>query len=51
MEHRNFGSSDLRVSALGFGGWPMGGTQYGTTDDSEAVRAVERAVDVGIHLF
>ena len=51
MRYRNFGSSDLRVSALGFGGWPMGGTQYGTTDDSETVRAVERAVDLGITCF
>ena len=51
MRHRNFGSSDLSVSALGFGGWPMGGTQYGTTDDAEVVRAVERAVEAGITCF
>ena len=32
MQKRKFGNSDLEVSALGFGGWPMGGTQYGTKD-------------------
>ncbi len=51
MRHRSFGSSDLSVSALGFGGWPMGGTQYGTTDDAEVVRAVERAAGAGITCF
>ena len=51
MRYRSFGNSELHVSALGFGGWPMGGTQYGTTDDSETVRAVERAVELGINCF
>ncbi len=51
MKTRKFGNSDLTVSALGFGGWPMGGTQYGTTDECETKRAVERAVEVGITCF
>ena len=51
MKTRKFGDSDLEVSALGFGGWPMGGTQYGTTDDGETVRAVERAIELGITCF
>ena len=51
MHTRKFGNSDLEVSALGFGGWPMGGTQYGTTDDGETVRAVERAIELGITCF
>lgn len=51
MQTRKFGNSDLEVSALGFGGWPMGGTQYGTTDDGETVRAVERAIELGITCF
>jgi aryl-alcohol dehydrogenase-like predicted oxidoreductase len=51
MQTRKFGNSDLEISALGFGGWPMGGTQYGTTDDSEAMGAVARAIEVGITCF
>lgn len=51
MEYRNFGKSDLRVSAIGFGCWPMGGTQYGATDDAEEVAAVHRALDLGITCF
>ena len=51
MEYRKFGSSDLEVSVIGFGCWPMGGTQYGATNDSEEVAAVHRALDVGITCF
>lgn len=51
MEHRNFGNTDLACSAVGFGTWEMGTTQYGEIDIREAVRAVEMAVDHGITLF
>jgi hypothetical protein len=45
------GSSDLTVSALGFGCWEMGGNQYGEVDDVEERRAVQRAIDLGVTLF
>lgn len=51
MEHRNFGDTDLACSAVGFGTWEMGTTQYGEIDIEEAVRAVEMAIDHGITLF
>ena len=51
MEARSFGSSDLSCSAVGFGTWEMGTTQYGEIDVAEAVRAVQMAVDYGITLF
>ncbi|MBF69298.1 MAG: hypothetical protein CMQ29_16610 [Gammaproteobacteria bacterium] len=51
MEERQFGDSDLRCSAVGFGTWEMGTTQYGDIDIQHAVRAVEMAVDHGITLF
>ena len=51
MEHRTFGSTDLSCSALGFGTWEMGTTQYGAIDIEEAVRAVHMAIDHGITLF
>ena len=51
MEQRSFGNSDLSCSALGFGTWEMGTTQYGKIDVAEAVRAVQMAVDHGITLF
>ncbi len=51
MEYRNLGQSDLRVSAIGFGCWEMGGNQYGAVDDQEEIRAVQRAIDLGVTLF
>ena len=50
MEKRNFGASDLRTSAIGFGTWPIGGTfvkeGYGGVDDQQAVDGGSAAEDV-----
>ena len=51
MEQRQFGSSDLFSSAIGFGSWEMSMRQYGQIDADEASRAVRMAVDYGITLF
>ena len=51
MEQRTFGNTDLACSALGFGTWELGTTQYGDIDVDEAVRAVHMAIDHGVTLF
>ena len=51
MEYRAFGRTGLRVSAMGFGSWPMSGDRYGPIEDEEAIRAVRRALDVGVTCF
>ena len=51
MEQRSFGKTDLTCSALGFGTWELGTTQYGEIDIDDAVRAVHMAIDHGITLF
>lgn len=56
---RTFGRSGLQISALGLGGWAIGGPfwggdlpiGYGHVDDAESIRAIERAVDLGVNLF
>ena len=50
MEFRQFGRTSLKVSAIGFGCWEVGGT-YGRIDESEFQRAVARAIDGGITCF
>jgi aryl-alcohol dehydrogenase-like predicted oxidoreductase len=50
MEYRQFGKTDLKVSAIGFGCWEIGGT-YGRIDETEFARAVHRAIDSGITCF
>ena len=51
MEQRRFGDTDLVCSALGFGTWEMGTTQYGQIDVTEAAAAVSSAIDNGINLI
>ena len=50
MEQRQFGRTDLRVSAIGFGCWEIGGA-YGQIDETLFARAVHRACDSGINCF
>ncbi len=50
MEYRQFGRTDLRVSAIGFGCWEIGGT-YGRIDETQFRQAVQRAIDSGINCF
>ena len=50
MEYRSFGQTGLQVSAIGCGGWELGGS-YGRFDDSEVIRAIHRALDLGINCF
>jgi aryl-alcohol dehydrogenase-like predicted oxidoreductase len=51
MEHRRFGASDLTTSVIGFGTWPIGGARYGASDDRQAIRAIQAALDLGITCF
>lgn len=51
MEYRTFGTTDLRVSVVGFGTWPIGGARYGPSDDRDAVSAIHAALDAGITCF
>jgi aryl-alcohol dehydrogenase-like predicted oxidoreductase len=49
MRYRPFGRTGLSVSVVGFGCWPMAGDRYGAIEDSEAVKAIHRALELGIN--
>jgi aryl-alcohol dehydrogenase-like predicted oxidoreductase len=51
MNYRPFGSTGWKVSEMGFGAWAIGGDAWGTTDDSEAIAALHRAIDLGVNFI
>ena len=51
MDAREFGATDVHVSPITLGSWPMSGDRYGAIDDSEAVKTIRRARDQGITSF
>lgn len=50
LEYRTLGSTDLRVSVVGFGASPLGNV-FRQTDPEEGLAAVRYAIDRGINLF
>ncbi|TVQ25092.1 MAG: aldo/keto reductase [Spirochaetaceae bacterium] len=52
METRRLGSSDLRVSVVGFGCWGIaGGAMWGDQDEQQSIDSLLAAVDNGITFF
>jgi aryl-alcohol dehydrogenase-like predicted oxidoreductase len=50
MEHRQLGQTDMKVSAISFGAWAIGGT-WGPVDDEQSLRALHAAVDAGVNFI
>ncbi|HEU0111474.1 MAG TPA: aldo/keto reductase [Flavisolibacter sp.] len=59
MQYRNFGTTGLRVSEIGFGAWAIGGDAmigstaigWGPADDALSREAISAALDAGINFF
>ena len=50
MELRPFGRTGIQISAIGFGCWEIGGG-YGSIEETEFIKAVNRALDLGMNCF
>jgi len=56
---RKLGRSGIEISALGMGCWAIGGPfwsgdtphGWGEVDDDESIRAIQRALDLGVNFF
>ncbi len=50
---RQLGNSDMRLTAIGFGAWAIGGGDWqfswGPQNDTDSVEAIQRALDLGIN--
>ena len=59
LNKRTLGRSGIEVSALGMGCWAIGGPfwsgvtplGWGQVDDAESIRAIQRAMDLGVTFF
>jgi aryl-alcohol dehydrogenase-like predicted oxidoreductase len=50
MEYRRLGKTGYEVSAVGFGGWAIGGA-WGNVPENDAMAALHAAVDAGVTFF
>ncbi len=60
INHRILGKSGIKVSALGLGCWAIGGelinvegkqASYGKINDEESIKAIQKAIDLGVNFF
>ena len=51
MEYRVFGNLGSKVSEIGFGAWAIGGDMWGHQDDSESIKALNKAIDLGVNFI
>jgi aryl-alcohol dehydrogenase-like predicted oxidoreductase len=56
MKYRPLGRTGLVVSEIGFGCWGIGGvtagaTSYGEVDDAVSLKALDRALDLGVNFY
>jgi aryl-alcohol dehydrogenase-like predicted oxidoreductase len=59
MQYRELGKTGIKVSAVGFGAWAIGGPSeasgaplgWGRTTDEDSLAAIRRARDLGVNFF
>ena len=51
MQYRVLGKTNLKVSAIGFGAWAIGGNMWGPQDDNDSIAAINTAIDLGVNFI
>ena len=51
MIQRTLGKTDLQISVLGYGAWGIGGSMWIGADDDESLRALRRAIELGVNFI
>jgi len=51
VRYRTLGSSQIRVSEIGFGGWQLANPIWGMHDETEALNLIRAARDAGCNFF
>lgn len=50
MNYKQLGNTELKISELSFGTWAIGGS-WGKVNDMEALKGLQRAMDLGVNFF
>ena len=48
MEYRQLTNTDIKVSAITFGAWAIGGWMWGGADKNDALEAIHASYDHGV---
>ncbi len=51
MRYRKLGRTGLEVSEIGYGAWGIGGNQWRGGTDDESIRALNRAIELGLNFI
>jgi aryl-alcohol dehydrogenase-like predicted oxidoreductase len=51
MEYRILGNTGIKVSEIGYGAWGIGGAMWQGSKDDESLRALNRAIDLGLNFI
>jgi aryl-alcohol dehydrogenase-like predicted oxidoreductase len=51
MEYREFGKTGIKISEIGYGAWGIGGAMWQGSKDDESLRALHRAIDLGLNFI
>jgi len=51
MHERRLGRTGLSVSEIGYGAWGIGGSMWLGAEDQESLRALRRAIDLGVNFI
>jgi aryl-alcohol dehydrogenase-like predicted oxidoreductase len=51
MHYRRLGKTGLEVSEVGYGAWGIGKSQWLGAGDDESLRALRRAIDLGLNFI
>ena len=51
MEYNILGKTNLKVSAIGFGAWAIGGNMWGPQNDNDSIAALNKAIDLGVNFI
>jgi len=51
MKYRILGRTGIQVSEIGYGAWGIGGKQWVGGSDDESIRALRRALDLGLNFI